>query len=366
MKKHLIKSQIEFLKKYKMDKSRLNLDSRKNNQLGKKIINIFKKSKLPTTTEVYGTYWKFAAERQTIFFRRIENKIPPWTTDPILNIYKFTNAYRASDRVSQYLIRDVIYKGDFTAKDILFRLLLFKIFNKIETWELLENEIGELTYANYSFKRYEKVLTSASEEGKTIYSGAYITASGKNAFGYTRKHKNHLKLMELIFQDELPKKIQQLDSLQDLYKLLITYPTIGKFLAYQYAIDINYSTLTSFSEMDFIVPGPGAIDGIKKCFSDPGDLNEADIIRWVTDRQNIEFERRGINFLDLWGRPLQLVDCQNLFCEVDKYARIAHPNFKGVSNRKRIKQKYKLTSKSISYWYPPKWKINSRIEEYYK
>ena len=57
---------------------------------------------------VYDTYWRFAAERQEIFFRRIEHSMGLWTTDPILSQYKFTNAYRASDRVSQYLIRHVI------------------------------------------------------------------------------------------------------------------------------------------------------------------------------------------------------------------------------------------------------------------
>src|SRR5262245_57315637 len=63
-------------------------------------------------TEVYDTYWRFAAERQQIFFKRLERHPPPWTEDEFLRTYKFTNAYRASDRVSQYLIRNVIYRDD--------------------------------------------------------------------------------------------------------------------------------------------------------------------------------------------------------------------------------------------------------------
>ena len=43
-------------------------------------------------TPVYDTYWLFAAERQEIFFRRIEGQLPPWTADTILRTYKFTNA----------------------------------------------------------------------------------------------------------------------------------------------------------------------------------------------------------------------------------------------------------------------------------
>ena len=63
-------------------------------------------------TVVYETYWRFAAERQEMFFRKIEGLPAPWTTDTILARHKFTNAYRASDRVSQYPNQErVIYRG---------------------------------------------------------------------------------------------------------------------------------------------------------------------------------------------------------------------------------------------------------------
>ena len=63
-------------------------------------------------TVVYGSYWQFAAERQEVFFRKIGGFAAPWTNDPIIARHKFTNAYRASDRVSQFLIKNVIYEGD--------------------------------------------------------------------------------------------------------------------------------------------------------------------------------------------------------------------------------------------------------------
>ena len=89
-------------------------------------------------TPVYDTYWRFAAERQEIFFRRAEQQPPPWTNDTILGSYKFTNAYRASDRTSQYLIQHVIYRDDLPddPAEVFFRIVLFKLFNRIDTWEL--------------------------------------------------------------------------------------------------------------------------------------------------------------------------------------------------------------------------------------
>ena len=100
-------------------------------------------------TVVFDSYWRFAAERQKIFFKKLENAQIPWTDDRILSTYKFTNAYRASDRTSQYLIRNVIYRNDLPASsnEVFFRIMIFKLFNKIETWQLLENKIGSIIYA---------------------------------------------------------------------------------------------------------------------------------------------------------------------------------------------------------------------------
>ncbi|TMU54819.1 nucleotide kinase domain-containing protein [Flagellimonas algicola] len=318
------------------------------------------KKKLPKTSVVYDTYWKFATERQNIFFNRI-NEREILTNDKILLDYKFTNAYRASDRVSQYLIKNIIYNHSQNPEEVVFRILIFKTFNKIETWELLEKRIGRIEYATYNFDLYDRVLTELMDSGTSIYSGAYIMTSGRSFFGYSKKHRNHLSLIDFMIKDNLVEKIISCVNMSDLFKLLKSYPTIGDFLAYQYSIDINYSQICDFDEMDFVQPGPGALDGIIKCFSEFGEYNEADLIKFVTDRQEIEFERLELDFKNLWGRRLQLIDCQNLFCEVDKYSRVAHPEIEGLSGRKRIKQMFKPKNSPISYWYPPKWGINDEI-----
>jgi hypothetical protein len=325
------------------------------------MFSIFIKKQLPIPSLVLDTYWKFAAERQNIFFNRLYNRGYPWTNDQILNKYKFTNAYRASDRVSQYLMKNVIYKGDQSINEVFFRIILFKLFNKIETWELFENQLGTVTYSNFSVARYGRVLLNVLKFGKTIYSGAYIMPSGKSYFGNDLKFKNHLQLVELLMKNDVPHIITGLKKMEYVNNLLRSFPSIGTFLAYQYTIDINYSNLTSFDEMEFIVPGPGAKDGISKCFINRGDFTDSDIIRYVTENQQNEFNRRNIDFKDLWGRPLQLIDCQNLFCEVDKYSRIAHPDIVGNSKRKRIKQQFNFNPNKIEYWYPPKWGLNSKL-----
>jgi hypothetical protein len=324
----------------------------------KSILLINKKVK-PKPSIVYDTYWKFIVERQNIFFERINNSKYPWSSDSILSNHKFTNVYRVTDRVSQHLIKDVIYKGNQEPNELFFRIILFKIFNRITTWEFLKNELGEITFKNYSFKEYDRLLSELLKNNIPIYSAAYIMASGRSTFGWERKHQNHLELIALMIKDGLPYKIQNCKSMEEMYKLLLSYPTIGEFLAYQYATDINYSTLTNFNEMEFVKAGPGAKDGITKCFEDLGNYSFEDIIKMMSDNQHNEFKRLDINFKNLWGRNLQLIDCQNVFCEVDKYARIFHPEIEGLSHRTRIKQKFKLQEKEkIEYFFPPKWDIN--------
>jgi thymidylate kinase len=310
---------------------------------------------------VYRTYWRFAAERQAVFFRRMEG-VTPVTADPILAKHKFCNAYRASDRVSQYLIRNVIYRHDQSAEEVAFRTLLFKLFNKIETWELLERKIGTPRYAGYSFEKYSATLDRALAAGQAIYSAAYIMPSGSGEFEEKRKHHSHLKLLERMMRDRLAPRLGECRTMRQAFELIRSYPMIGDFLAYQYVTDVNYGPVCDFDEMDFVIPGPGARDGIRKCFVSLGGLSEPDIIRWVADNQHRELERLGVSFRSLWGRPLQLIDCQNLFCEVDKYARLAHPDVQGISGRTRIKQVYRPNPVPIRFWYPPKWGINDRAE----
>ena len=313
-------------------------------------------------TVVFMSYWQLAAERQKIFFKRWRQEEAPWTDDPIFLQHKFTNAYRASDRVSQYLIKNVIYKGEQAPREWFFRTLLFKFFNSIDTWELLTSSLGEPHSQRFSPEDCDRVLTAVMFAGKPIYSAAYIMPSGGRLSPHKRKHQMHLALLSQMLADGLAEKLNQSPDMASAFRLLRVYPSIGDFLAYQYITDLNYSPLTDLSEMQFVCAGPGAVDGIRKCFSERGMYSDEDLIRMVADHQESMFECMGLSFQRLWGRRLQLIDCQNLFCEVDKYARVAHPEFNALTGRTRIKQRFHASPCELHLWYPPKWGINHLIQ----
>lgn len=309
--------------------------------------------------QIYDTYWRLAYERQEIFFRKIEGTYP-LTNDAILQNYKFCNAYRASDRVSQYLIKNVIYsKNNFLEEDLLLRILFFRLLNKTETWDLLENKIGEIRYKNDQFlmTNVKTALEEIKKEQGVVYGNAFILCANK-AFGFDKKHENHLALLKLIMKNS--QKVLKSESLKKLYENLRQFPLIGDFMAYQMAIDLNYSPLFDFSENDFTVAGPGARRGIEKCFESKEEGQK--IIMMMVENQDKEFERLGLKFRNLWGRKLQAIDCQGLFCETDKYCRVKFPELK--SNRVKIKATYKQNSQKIDYFYPPKWGINTQVQNY--
>ena len=265
--------------------------------------------------EVYDLYWYFACERQNIFIKKLNGEPAPWTNDKILQEYKFCNSYRVNDRVSQYLLKNVIYNGkSYSNEDMLFRILLFKLFNKESTWELLLNNFEDINLKNFNFNEYSRVLEKAISNGIKIYNDAYISCANK-AFGYDRKHDNHLALLNKMFNgDKMQNKIVKCKTMEEAFNIIKSYPLIGNFMAYQLVTDINYSEVVNWKEDEFTVA-----------------------------------KRIG-------NRPLQLIDCQNIFCELNKYCRQALPELK--SNRTKIKKRYIQKGEKINYMYPPKWKIN--------
>ena len=309
-------------------------------------------------TEVFDTYWRFADRRQRIYLRRLSGHAPPWSDDPILHEHRFTNAYRAADRVSQFLITDVIYGSNATedAEDTVFRVLLFKMFNKIESWRALEDLVGGIRWRSFDYDRYRRAIDETARRGP-VYSAAYVIPPPR--LGEPTKRLNHLRLLERMMHDGIATVVTDADNLRPVYERLRSYPSIGPFLAFQFSIDLNYTPLMDASEDGFVVAGPGARDGIRKCFGPAAHGIESEVIRYMAETQELHFARLSLQFPGLFGRRLQLIDCQNLFCEVDKYARVAHPHVRGVSGRSRIKQRFRPLVDPLTALFPPKWQLAS-------
>lgn len=177
-------------------------------------------------------------------------------------------------------------------------------------------------------------------------------------FGERRKHRNHLRLIEHMVSSTLERDLASSHSLKTVFLRLLAFPSLGPFLAFQLTIDLNYSNLIDFDENDFVVAGPGALSGLAKCFPNASGADPAELIGMMVDTQEEQAEFYGVDFQNLFGRPLKLIDCQNLFCETDKYARVMHPDRRGIGNRTRIKQQFKPHGEISLPFFPPKWGLN--------
>lgn len=301
------------------------------------------------------------SERMKIFWLRYNNLTDnsTLTSDPILEQYKFTNVYRSTDRVSQYLIKNVIYSDNYSEKDLLLRVILFKIFNRIDTWEYIESRVGSLSYNNFNVNRISEILTERIKY-RPIFSPAYLMTGSHSKYNekYKYKHEKWLSMLsEEILRANKIESILKCHSLEELFNVLSRCSFIGPFLAYQYAIDLNYTHLFDFSENSFVKAGIGAKRGILKCFSDLGKYTFEDAIRFTKDNYLNYLDKYSLEFKNLFGREPTLIDFQNCFCETDKYLRVKMPEL-SIKN-KRIKQKFKMNDSNIDYFFPPKWNLNN-------
>ncbi|KAJ7742737.1 hypothetical protein DFH07DRAFT_750148 [Mycena maculata] len=292
-------------------------------------------------TVVFDTLWRWLVKRKNIDDKRRKGMPAPWTDDPILRKYKFCHAYRVLDRTSQFVVTDVIEKGSQDRTELLFRILLFNCFNRIETWKLLEDALGgKLTFAEYDIHKYDRILSRAIERKVSLYTAAYIKIAKR--FEYDTNHMGHLQMLE-VFMRDLPSVLEKPAFAANVYEQIAAYPGMAAFTSYQLMLSLSYSSLLNFAANDFVVPGPGASSGLAKMFgaslrhaADVVPDIETQVLRYMAEHQREHFARLGLDFSflrDAAGKVLELsvADLEHAVCEVDKYARLAHPQIAGTS-----------------------------------
>lgn len=316
----------------------------------------------------YFLYW--ICERMNIFWRRYAGQEFPWTEDPAFQGFKFTNVYRYLDRVSQYLLKEVIYNGkEYSKEDMFFRILLFKHFNNDLTWDELLKEFGDITYET-GWENIACFCDKKMDEDFRLYSNAYISGAwmfSKPRYSYIKglsRHRGHFILFEeKFFQSGLVQDMLQSKSFQELFQFFRERDMFGDFLAQQYVIDMNYSPLFNFSENEFVVTGPGSIRGIDFTFEGAGNkkFDYVGAIKWVHDNFEElmgEFCRQtGMVWNPLPWEPVpSLINLQNCFCETSKLAKRLGHVFR--ENRKeRMKTAYHPRNTEISFVFSPDWNV---------
>src|SRR5207244_288322 len=98
-------------------------------------------------------------------------------------------------------------------------------------WRALETSLTEIRWSSFEFERYGDALDAAAKEGP-LYSAAYVMPPPR--LGEPSKRLNHLRLLERMMQDGLSTFIAGSRRLERVYDRLRSYPSMGRFLAFQF------------------------------------------------------------------------------------------------------------------------------------
>ncbi|KAH9935906.1 uncharacterized protein BXZ73DRAFT_45319 [Epithele typhae] len=315
-------------------------------------------------TGTFEMFWYFVTERHAMFRRRFEGGVSPWTEDEILAKYSFTNVFRVLDRATQYSLLNVIQVGDQSIQEQCFRVLLFRFFSKIETWEFLEERF-DLTWRNFDLEAYEKALIEYQDAGNTLYTPAYLNTIPKKLIGGKENFSRHLRILELMMNMDLPGRLKRVEHMQDAHGIISLYPGMGEFMAMQVLLDLNMTTHFNFFEDEWVALGPGSSDCLKRMFGEGVRGHEVEAIRALHDMQADQFIRRHTApenipclFDDRNDRKFKLtmVDIEHALCECGKYSRHARPQPSDKNGGRRYSGRYRqvaLTATIPSHWFDP-------------
>ena len=276
-------------------------------------------------------FWTFIAERQNIFVKRyLDRTPPPWTEDPILKEFKFTNVYRELDRGTVFYLEEIMaYLESTTIEDsergrkglfkkLVFQTLVYRHFNYIESWKVLLPYLLEADWLGM-----EKALIRQPR----IYTNAH-NVTGFQWAGSVSKIENSMYLVQSLWYNQLDKITDALwerrNDMGASWQYMVDHiGGLGGFTAYEVVVDLSYSSLTGYNDDDWVNPGPGCRRGLNRVFPGLGNNPSVcrDHIKLLRDNQNLYLESYGINFQQWMGKELTLRNIEHCLCEYSKYAK---------------------------------------------
>jgi hypothetical protein len=256
-------------------------------------------------------YERFVVERHQVWEKRQLDLPAPWTWDPILVNYKFTNVFRILDAGTQFLVKEL--QGRNFHQDLM-SSFLYRYTNRPEPWIAFAAEFGGYpTSDDLVDGTLLEFWREYREAGGAIFGNAYKMFSGLEnkgtdrltwAVNLARDWFGDMKFSDHLRNAQGPP--------QYLFNRLHTIPRCADFMAMQILTDIGYSQFLQADENEFIVPGPGAKVGAKLVApgTDPTELIQELTVFWAEEGS-----------VTLYGRTPSLMDVQNTLCEFGKYAR---------------------------------------------
>ena len=263
-------------------------------------------------------YWQ--TERELIKYRKeVWNESPPWTNDLIFQEFKFCQVFREDDRTTRWF-RTHIRKPLKDDPNVFMATVIFRWFNLIETGRtLLEHDL----LLNWDRKKAIKEIT---KQPKWV-TGAYIikTPNGMNKVTGVAECISHMWRDRNYIIDTLSEwQVKKESSLQKTWELILKYPYMGPFMAYEVVTDLRHTYLLENAKdrLTWANAGPGAMRGLNRLTG-----RELDFCKrshpWNEEMQllySVAMEKLP-DWIKEALHPYELREIEGGLCEFDKYSR---------------------------------------------
>lgn len=249
-------------------------------------------------------------ERHRIYLKKHAGLPKPWTTDPVLQEYRFCNVYRNLDKESIW-IQENWMRPNRDHPLLTLNMCLARLIN----WSPTLNYIG---YQNdWNPERLRKLLKEWRTAGNKVFTGAYIVSTNG------KKMDKIDYVVDMVLQPIAENLINPTtdDTLQQYWEFLLNFDGLGSFMAAQVIADIKYvPPLLYAQDWDkWAAMGPGSKRGLNRILG--RDINTP--IRQLdglADMQKLHSDIQPL--LEEHITPITMQDFQNCLCEVDKYIRV--------------------------------------------
>lgn len=312
---------------------------------------------------------EFMTERWNIHIKKDIQGLPaPWTDNPILREFKFTNVFREDDRATRELLRLVSHNDRLTFEEKILNSILFRAWNNPETFTGFGGPwTAEEIYDGVGLKEKVRPLfhrLAKAEPNRLWWSSAYNQGGTKCAWKFAdadirkRPYKfgSDKELGDDKYSDwepDIPLRVfhigtwlkrQQIvtkllgaNNQQECFEILKSLRGFADFLAYQVFVDLTYIPEFPFSENEFTIAGPGCKKGLDYIFINRDGMTYEESLFYLRRLLTEDWQRTATKLRALfepYGRCVNIMSLENCMCELSKYIR-------AVEGTGRPKNKYK-------------------------
>lgn len=268
-------------------------------------------------------------ERESIRLKRAKGLPAPWTQDEILSRYRFCNVRRKHDRVSQWILNNVmtlpIPEGGLSLAQYGMFLALCRWVNWPPTIQAILD--ARLWPSQKPDWRAMGELIDARAKTQQAWTGAYMVRgeqkSHRHPWAYWGKGRY---VAEIVVKRELLDKAHELraalktPSRSAVASVLQGCYGWGPFMAGQVVDDWAWTPLLSGANdhYSWAPQGPGSVRGANRLLNRPltSKFTDAEWQHLIHGWRDDIISELGSDYEDL-----TLHDCQNILCEYDKYQR---------------------------------------------